>query len=72
MPLLNLLKERRDGEEVSNISTAVSCAITSHPSVHDCCCWHHCQHCWHCGQMLTSELIAWIFRDQESVPSAPV
>ena len=67
MPLLNLLKERRDGELVSIISIAVSCAITSHPSVHDC-----CQHCWHCGQKLTSKLIAWISRDQESVPSAPV
>ena len=69
MPLLNLLKERRDGEYVSIISIAVSCAITSHLSVHDCWCWHHC---WHCGQKLTGKLIAWISRDQESVPSAPV
>ena len=38
-------------------NTAVSCAITNHPFVHDCCCWH-CQQC--CGQKLTSELIAWI------------
>ena len=27
------------------ISIAVSCAITSHFFVHDC-----CQHCWQCGQ----------------------
>ena len=54
------------------ISIAVSCAITSHPSVCDCFCRYHCQYCWHCGQKLTSKLIAWISRDQESVPSAQV
>ena len=38
------------------VSTAISCAITSHPSVHDfwCCCW-----CQHCGQKLTSKLNAY-------------
>ena len=43
------------------ISTAVSCAITSHSSGRDCCrcCWHCC---WHCGQKLTSKLIARILR----------
>ena len=42
-------------------STAVSCVITSHPSVHDCCC-RHCCYCQHHGQKLTSKLIAWILR----------
>ena len=48
-------------------STAVSCAITSHPSGHDCCChWHWHQHLcwsWHCGHKLTCKLSAWISRD---------
>ena len=39
-------------------STAYSCAITSHPSVCDCCCWH-CWCCQHCGQKLTSKLSAY-------------
>ena len=39
-------------------STAVSCAITSHPWGHDCCCQcQHRWHCQHCGQKLTSKLI---------------
>ena len=38
-------------------STAVSCAITSHPSVRDCCCWY----CQHCGQKLTSKLNVFSF-----------
>ena len=36
-------------------STPVSCAIINHPSRRDCC----CQHCWHCGQKLTSTLSAY-------------
>ena len=38
-------------------STTVSCAFTSHPSGHDCCCWHW-HWCWCCGQKITSKLSA--------------
>ena len=55
--------------KVPFLAQLIICAITSHPSVHDCC-WRycHCCHCWHCcchqhcGQKLTSQLIAWILR----------
>ena len=30
-------------------------AFTSHPSGHDCCCWHW-HWCWCCGQKITSKL----------------
>ena len=51
---------------VSNFSTAESCAITSHPSRHDCCCHQHWHQCWHCRQKLTSKLSVWISSDQTS------
>ena len=48
-------------------NTAVSCAITSHPSRRDCCCrcWHWCW-CQCCGHKLTSKPSAKISRDQTS------
>ena len=30
------------------LAQLISCAITSHPSVRDCC--RHCRRCCHCGQ----------------------
>ena len=47
-------------------STTTSCAITSCPLWYGC--QHCCCYCWHqhCGQKLTSELSAWISRDQTS------
>ena len=44
-----------------------STAVSLHPSGCGCWCWHCCCcHGWHCGQKLTSKLIAWISRDQTS------